>query len=151
MGHRAWGKTNFGLRIAKLGTRPKGGSPQDNLKARSQETGDRRQKRRRGETETRRSLFGSAFLAVSPFRPFYVSFRFASNLKRSAPPTSNSMPFAQSAFRNPQSPPWGWLGFCTSKKLQKLLINPQTRWKDISFKFMYVTVLLIKIIGYSFL
>jgi hypothetical protein len=59
----------------------------------------------------------------------------------------------QSAIRIPHSaiPPWGWLGFCTSKKLQKLRINPQTRLKDISFKFMYVTVLLIKIMGYSFL
>ena len=32
---------NCELRIAKLGTRPKGGSPQDNLKARSQETAGR--------------------------------------------------------------------------------------------------------------
>ena len=53
-----------------------------------------------------------------------------------------------SAIRNPTL---GWLGFCTSKKPQKLRINSQTRLKDISFKFMYVTVLLIKIVGYSFL
>jgi hypothetical protein len=31
-----------GFRIAKLGTRPKGGSPKDNLKARSQETGEKK-------------------------------------------------------------------------------------------------------------
>ena len=75
------GVGNFQFRIAKLGTRPKGGNPQDNCEFKSKESGDRRTKRRRGETETRRSLFVSAFLAVSPFRPFSVSFRFASNLQ----------------------------------------------------------------------
>ena len=34
-----------GLRIAKLGTHPKGGSPQDNLKARSQESESRIQEK----------------------------------------------------------------------------------------------------------
>jgi hypothetical protein len=34
-------KKNFELRIAKLGTRPKGGSPQDNCEIRGKESGVR--------------------------------------------------------------------------------------------------------------
>ncbi len=56
---------NFELRIADCGLKNK-------------ELGDRRQQ---DETETRRSRFVSAFLAVSPFHPLSASLRFASNLK----------------------------------------------------------------------
>ena len=41
MGCEMW---DFGLRIAKLGTRPKGGSPKDNLRLRSQKSESRIQK-----------------------------------------------------------------------------------------------------------
>ncbi len=36
--HRAWAEGDFGFRIAKLGTRPKGGSPKDNLEIKEPES-----------------------------------------------------------------------------------------------------------------
>jgi hypothetical protein len=92
---------------------------------------------------------------------------FASNLKarRAAPPTSNSLPAAscplpavfpsaQSSICNLQStiPNVHEVGLVFAiPKNHKNRLNSQTRIKHISFKFMYVTVLLVKIICYSFL
>ena len=45
------GERDWGLRIAKLGTRPKGGSPKDNLKAKRQEPAFRSEGRNIGMVE----------------------------------------------------------------------------------------------------
>jgi len=104
------------------------------------------------------SSVGSTPLRVND--PTYDSFSDQSeilNLKSSISHALCPLPNPQSPIRNPHSAiriPQSHLGlawFLQFKKTTKIRINSQTRIKHISFKFMYVTVLLVKIICYSFL